>query len=335
MQLTTAVDRYLASRATRVAPNTLNADRSALRRLAAALGTREVDEITEDDLDQFFESEDHLAPSSLNMRLGKYRAFFSYALSRGWVPSNPAVERRRVREPEGDPLYIPVDRFPDLLRAAGHPRDRMVVALGLYLFLRSSEIKTLRVTDVRLREGVVRTFQHKTQTRDDMPICAELDTELRAWLAWYTAHCGPAGLGPGFYLVPAKHSVRSSPQAWPGNGRFVRLTEAKELVHPGFPVAHPHRVVQRALVGLGYPTLRQGGHTLRRSGARALFDQVRGVDGVDGALQTVRVMLHHQTQAMTERYLGIQPERERRDTRLRGRQMFTPRNEVTEIAAWR
>jgi extradiol dioxygenase family protein len=40
-------------------------------------------------------------------------------------------------------------------------------------------------------------------------------------------------------------------------------------------MSHPYRVAQRGLKALGYSTLGEGEHTLRRSGARALADRLR------------------------------------------------------------
>lgn len=334
MRLSEAVARYLSSRATRVASNTLRADTAALRRLVLVLGDPAVADIDQDDIDDYFLAMDDLAESSRNLRLGKINGFFTYCQARGWVTENPATERRRLREPEGDPLFIPVERFPDVLAGAENPRDRMIVALGMYLFLRSSEIRSLRLLDVKQTQGHILTMQHKTATRDRMPICSELDAELKVYIDWYASQTSV--VTEESYLVPRIMTKRSIPVPWPGDGRFRALPEPKIVVFPFAPTGHPHRAVQKALAAAGYPVLRQGGHTLRRSGARALFDVLRETDDVTGALQTVKTMLHHKSTVMTERYLGIQPERERRDALLKGRMMFgLGEAEVVELEAWR
>ena len=51
----------------------------------------------------------------------------------------------------------------------------------------------------------------------------------------------------------------------------------------------------------------------------------------------MKTMLHHESVAMTERYLGVHPERERRDSRITGREMFPKvvEAQVVSLEAWR
>ena len=332
MTLIDAVEAYLAHRRTQVTANTLLADSAAVTRLVRLLGESvEVGSVTAQDIDRYVEDMADTAASSRNLRVRKVRQFFAWCQRRGWVRENP-VERRPEREDPFEPMFIPVEQFPDLLDFADNPRDRMVLSLGLYLFLRSSEIQTLRVGDVDLG-GKIRTVQHKTGGLDYMPMSVELRRETHDYLDWYWRE---TTYDQQSFLVPALRRVSSAPDAYPGYGRFVRVPTRLE-VEPRIPVAKPHRIVQRALAQMGLPVFRQGGHTLRRSGARALFDNLRAEQGVDGALQIVKSMLHHENVAMTERYLGVTPEREVRDARITGRQMFaTPEAaEVVSLAAWR
>jgi integrase len=318
-----AIEEYLASRQTRgIAANTLRSDKTILTKFLTIVGNIQVRSIEERHIDTFFSTNSHQKESSRNLSLQKLRGFVRWAKNRDYISKDPTSDRRRIKEPEANRLFIPVERFPELLKAAEHPRDRMIVGLGLYLFLRSSEVTLLRIEDVDLDSGWMSTTQPKTKTRDDMPICEELEAELRRWLTWYGANLG-APLAGDMYLVPTKKDYR----AFPGpSGKFVSSTgEVRHTLNPYKPVSRPHHAVQRSLAKIGIPTLGEGGHTLRRSGARALFDELRGTEGSDGALQQVKVMLHHKNVAMTEHYLGIAPERAQRDARLRGRPMFAPK----------
>lgn len=320
MLLHDAVEAYLRARRTRVAVNTWRSDEVTLRRLPRILGDPEVEEVDPDVLDAFWESqvEAGLASSSLNLMLGKVQQFFAWCQARGLIAANPAVDRRRFRQTEPVPLHIPVTDFPRLLQAAAGPRDRMIIALGLYTFLRASEIQSLRMKDWD-PAGWLAVTLHKTAQRDTMPICAELSEEIMRWITWYETR---ADLTPESFFVPQVRALRVWPEAYPGYGQFKVLPAPRWIVHPDKPTASPHRSVKAALAACGYPTERQGCHTLRRSGARALFDSLRGPDGIDGALQQTRVMLHHASSTQTERYLGVAPEREIRNLRLRGRPMF-------------
>jgi integrase len=64
-----------------------------------------------------------------------------------------------------------------------------------------------------------------------------------------------------------------------------------------------------------------GGHVLRRSGARALFDRLRH-EGYDGALKRVQSMLGHSNSVISERYLSLGVERLQRNEMLAGKPMF-------------
>ena len=330
IKLSDAIDEFLASRKSKgLADNTIRGDRASLHFLLKTVGNIQLRTLEPRHIDMVFAAQDKNLASSRNMMLTRLRVFFQWARGRGYMRGDPTMEMRRQKESRDNRLFVPVEDFPRLLDAAEHPRDRIVVALGMYLFLRVSEIESLRVGDVDLDAGEVRVKVHKTKDSDTMPICAELDEELRTWLAWYAANIGRP-LEDDMYLVPAKRDYRAVPG--PG-GKFLPVsdeTPTRVKINPYTHISRPYKVVQRALAALGYPTRREGGHTLRRSGARALFDTIRGTEGTDGALQQVKVMLHHKNVSMTEHYLGIQPERAQRDARLKGKFMFSRPRKVLE-----
>lgn len=333
--LNDAIEEFLASRKSKgLADNTIRGDRASLHFLLKTVGNIQLRALEPRHIDMVFTAQDGNMDSSRNMLLTRMRVFFQWARGRGYMKTDPTMEMRRVKEQRDNRLFVPVEEFDNLLDAATHPRDRIVVALGMYLFLRVSEIESLRVGDVDLAEGEVKVKVHKTKDRDIMPICQELDEELRRWLTWYAANVGTP-LEDDMYLVPAKRDYRAVPG---DDGKFRPVDDETPLrvkINPYTPISRPYKVVQRALGKLGYPTKREGGHTLRRSGARALFDTIRGTEGSDGALQQVKVMLHHKNVSMTEHYLGIQPERAQRDARLKGKRMFARPQQPANVVPMR
>lgn len=328
ISLNDAINEFLLSRKSGgLAENTLKGDRSSLMQLLTATGNINVKSIEPRHIDQLFAGKGDIRVSTRNMLLTRLRVFFDWCMGRNYTNQDPTREVRRGRDNTDNRLFVPLDRFDELLDAADNPRDRMVVALGLYLFIRASEVSTLRVGDVDLDASEVRVQIHKTRDSDVMPICQELDEELRRWLSWYAGNIDEP-LTAEMCLIPQKQDFRAVPG--PEAGRFVVTEEKITRVKPFAPIARPWEPVQRALSSLGYPTKREGGHTLRRSGARALFETIKGTDGTDGALQQVKVMLHHKNVAMTEHYLGIAPERIARDNRLKGRPMFARPTEAAD-----
>jgi integrase len=164
-----------------------------------------------------------------------------------------------------------------------------------------------------------------------MPICSELDSELRVWLEHYTLSVGE--LSPHYFLVPAR---------WvsPIIGEGGRIVGHDAKYRPEKRLGAAGKIVTPILGEFGLPIrdendkpLMEGAHTIRRSGARALFDSL--VDGgYDHALRLVQSMLHHSSMQMTEHYLGITADRRSRDEIIRGKRMYvqTAAGNVVSIA---
>jgi len=265
------------------------------------------------------------AASTMNLTVAELRGFFKWAEQQGLIPygSSPMRHRRAYTEAKHERMRVPADQFAGLIDSAQNPRDRIVVALGLYLLLRAGEIALLRVHDVDLSDFTIGVLVPKSAKSDTMPLCRELADELRIWFTAYGKGVGRELHGDD-YLVPGR--LPPTLEARGDHGKWV-MVQYDQYV-PSRPYSTPHKAVQGALVLSGYlthdpdgHTRREGVHTLRRSAARALFDRL-SVDGVDSALRIVQSMLHHSSVSTTERYIGLDGDRVKRDSILRGERMF-------------
>lgn len=323
-RLSDAADEYLRYRkVSGIAVNTIKSDKIFVTRFLLETGNIYVKSIRTDHVERFMTAvAADWSDKTINIARSKLGSFFKFCRSRRWMhrDEDPMENFRRRKVYVGEQRHrIPVDRFPELLDSASHPRDRAALSVGLYLFLRASEMHLLRVGDVHLDTGYVDVTVPKTKVRDQMPISAPLEAELRSWLTYYTEEVG--NLLPEFYLVPAKQSTFYYD---PTLGRFGAAPEDHDdtaTLRPRSPLLGSHRIVQRALTDLGYADFREGIHTLRRSGARALFDELCD-QGYDRALEMVSTMLHHSSLGITQSYLGLNESRKRRDDLLRGKPMF-------------
>jgi integrase len=320
--LSEVLDLYAEHRRAKgVAPLTRRNEMSTLRNMLAHMGNLKMKSIRARHLDLYLIARgDQIQPSTYNHELSQIKVFFKWC------------ERRRMLGPEGNPateqgnkhfvprarLRIKVFEFDRLLDLAPHPTDRIVFALGIYTMLRQGDIRRLRVGHVDLDNGYLHTVIGKTSQLDDKPISTELDKELRTWLTWYTSHLGRP-LASTDFLVPAK----SRPRYVKGGVQTeMRLDSTR-------PMAAPHRAIHRILQLGGYDlrdpetgrSNSEGVHTLRRSAARALFDKL-SEEGYDGALKVVQSMLNHANASMTERYLGLEVDRVKRDDLFRGKSMY-------------
>lgn len=311
--LSDVIDLYLTSRRDQYAPASLRAAESTLRLLLADVGNIQIGNIRPHHLDGFrARRQAKVAPASMNVHAVALRAFFRWCREMGILgqTANPMVTWRTQRVMPREKLYIPAGDFPALLDATTHPRDRAIVAIGMYLFLRSGEIATLRIQDVDLARDEMAVAIHKTKQRDLMPICSELRVELERWLAYYRSEVGH--LANDMFLVPAK----TSPKWEKGGG------STPAVLQPYRRAILVHGAVQRALDSLDLPVEREGGHTLRRSGARALYDKLAS-EGHDRAIRYVQAMLHHSSINTTETYLGITADVRARNVLIGGKNMFT------------
>jgi integrase len=147
-----------------------------------------------------------------------------------------------------------------------------------------------------------------------------LDQELRRWLTTYARELNRP-LREDDHLFPGRKGSR---YAWRTTAEGTKARERQPAVwEPDRPVVHTARIIKGAMARVGLPTKFEGTHTIRRAVARAFFDSMSAEVGYDSALRTVSALLHHQSSATTEHYLGLSSERKRRDERLRGRPFLT------------
>lgn len=332
-----AIPEFLDSRKARgIKPGTLRNEKVVLNQLLATTGNLLVKNLTGVHIDRYFAAYPHLGAGTWNRNIGYLGVFFKWCRSRKYVPRDfdplEGVNLRKVTPREF--IFLPVDRFPELLDAAKTPRDRMVLALGLYTFQRASELNRLTWDDVDAshpdpKQWRVAVYRQKTEERDYLPMCRELRDELARWRLEYGRIVGEVPRGY-WYVVPAFHHGDWGQDE---NGRLRRIGEPR--LNPTQRFHAPQKSVQFALEKIGYAyTKHEGAHTLRRSGGLALYQELAWERGHDGALRIIQSMYGHKSLATTEHYLRLTLERKRRNDLLAGEVLFPNRTgKVVELAA--
>lgn len=314
-RLRAVIDDYLIwmSRVQSSKPATVRNHKSTLGALSDFVGNVYPENITVTRMDDFLASRDWTT-STRNVRLGIYKQFFTWCRARNHMPrtSEPIVGWRRNRVPEVPRTRIPVGEWHSLFAACQYPVERIVLATGLYLFLRASEQQAIQMKHIDLDAGIIKVHRTKTDEWDDMPISTELDAELRRYLTWYGQQ---VTIQPDHYLIPPRIVGTLA------RDEENRLVAGTGEIDPTRAHTKPHLIVQRILARANYPTGREGEHTLRRSGARAYFDVLVG-QGYDGALRRVQSMLGHKKSMITEVYLGLDLDRHSRNLDIAGNAMF-------------
>jgi integrase len=300
-------------------PATILKDEQCLLALLTFYGDIPVEHIT--NLDAFFDPARWSSPSYRNSHVSVFRSFFEFCRKRGYAPLNfdPMYGLEFTPNPAKDKKYIPVEEFPALLDAAQNPRDRIIVALGLYLFVRQGEITGLRVASYDPEEKRIGVAVFKTNQFDRMQVNEELADELERWLRHYRR--ASSFVTPQAYLVPPRT---------PTQGQLTYM--------PTRPFSRPYRATQAALAAFGWTDEEidgEGGHLLRRSGARALYFHLRDNLGNERAMALVQRRLHHANRAMTERYLGITAADSELDDLLLGKRMFDIPDSLATVLPFR
>ncbi|TVZ01286.1 site-specific integrase [Trebonia kvetii] len=251
-----------------------------------------------------------------NNKLTSLRKFLEWAEKRrmlrpGFTAAGILEGQKYKKFTRTPKLYLPAADFGGLLDRAGdhHPRDRAVVALILYTLARQSEIKPITLARLHLDRLEIELYREKTRRWTVTGISTDLAAELDTWLTWYAEHTGCESVEqmfadhPDWYLTPGGE--------WGAHWR--RMVPTKQL-------RAAEDLVKRSL--WRNDRTGEGAHTLRRSGARALFLYLRDHIGHDGALVKVQAMLDHEDPKTTLIYVGLDQERDELNDWLKGHSMY-------------
>lgn len=323
MVLSDVITAYLTDRKIKgYASSTIQNNARTLRHFLAAAGNIDSKQVRPQHVDAFWSRVEGWAPGTLNVARDTLNGFFKWCQQRGYMRRDIDLigSTRAFRVPDRNRIIIPQLEFEPFIQSASDSRARVVLALGLYLFTRISETEALRWQDIDLESNRVEVYRQKTGKLDSLPICQELASELRRWKLEYAALMGvpPA---PGWYVIPGReHGFRKG-----SPGVFGWTEESRK---PFDPTKRPRLsgVIRLELQRAGYYQIREGGHTLRRSGAIALYDQLSSV-GHDRAIRVCQAMLGHASIKTTEVYLRLDLDRKVRNDLLAGKPMFPTERE--------
>lgn len=322
-----AIDDWMTLRSSQdFSRNTLANERGVLKRFLLVNGNLWVHTLDTRHVTRYFEEAGKTrSPRSLQLDHTVLNQFFDWARKTKRLPldMDPMIGRRRPKTRHKERDRIHVSRFPHLLDVAEaqDPRNRAVLAVLLYTLIRDQEAADLRIGDVDLAAGYLHVRITKSHTEDSMPICSEFDAELRKWLTVYAAE-SRRSLQPNDFLLPRRQSAGLHKD----DGGLIVGHEM--FYDPSRPIARVGRVARGVLRDFGWEmydhrgkSKMEGAHTIRRSGARALFDRL-ALEGYDHSLRIVQSMLHHSSVSITEGYIGVTADRRSRDEILRGHPMY-------------
>ena len=318
-------DFRLHQKSNQLAHNTIENRDVVVRQLLLHVGDMQLHSIKDKHISEFMlSSAKKRSDVSLSNTHSHLNSFFKWCVNTGRLKPqlNPMNGRRRPRFTERERQRVHVSKFPWLLDIASEKdaRDRALIAVGLFALLRDQEMANLRIRDIDLDAGYMFAKITKSHTEDRVPISAALDSELRRWYVDYQKQVG--ALRPEYLLIPSVVKARvQKPTGGFATSAFVGYDPFKPVLKSSTivtPLLEQAGIAIRDEVG---KSTREGAHTLRRSGARALYDAFTEMGRVD-ALRIVQTLLHHKNIIETQRYIGLNPDRESRDTIMRGAVLY-------------
>lgn len=295
-------------------------------------GIHSPDKLTDADVAAWWETQQTLARSTRATRLSQLRTFLTHCQRRGWAPQGDPTWRLGATRPRpGLRNRLTALELLQLLDVANEPRDRVLMALLENLALRNSDLTGLRIRHLHFEEEVIDVYVDKTDESVQMPMTLDLMNELHRWLDVYRSRCPEVNRES--FVVPSRWTSTTTDRViyYPDRpqGQLYRSVQRVLLAGVGRGVVDPGTWTLRdpatglpVLDSLGRPKLApgEGGHTVRRSVARIMFDaaQAEG-QGFDEALIATMALLHHSNPQRTLDYIGVDRRQLALDRVLKGR----------------
>lgn len=172
-----------------LAPNTIEAYRADLARLARSLGRRRVEQAGRDDLLRMMRKMRIAgrSPRSVARWLVAVRGFFTYLIAQGQIDQDPAAHMDAPKTWKSLPKVLDGADVEALMAVPdrSHPRGLRDVAMLELLYatgLRVSELLRLRLGDIHLDAGYLRCWGKGSKERV-VPLGSQADAAVQQYLA--------------------------------------------------------------------------------------------------------------------------------------------------------
>ncbi|MDQ2076852.1 tyrosine recombinase XerC [Marinimicrobium sp. ABcell2] len=127
-----------------------------------------------------------LSGKSLRRWLSSLRAFFRFAIRRGWLKYNPAEDLQAPKIEKKLPKVLDADQASQFVELSGDNfldrRDRALLELIYSSGLRLAEVAGLNIQDIDLQDALVVVTGKGSKTRT-LPVGKQAIAALRQWLA--------------------------------------------------------------------------------------------------------------------------------------------------------
>lgn len=266
---------------------------------------------------------DQMQPSSFNVKLQELRRFLTWAARRQHVPTNVLDGLQPLPTSQKEYVRLSLVKIVDMIESCSDEWERWCLVLASQTLARDGELRRIRFKDFDFDTGLLAYYRPKTDDPDHLQITPVLDQGYRRWVTWLQDK--QSGFDKAWYAIP-RRIRRPIPggHSWTYHPTVDRVGGLAVVVQK-----HAAKMLgcdQGDLSG-------QGVHLMRRSMARALYDQLVE-QRVDDPIRVVMCALGHKSPDTTERYLGLKADRERRNDLLAsGKLLWTPQENVYRLGA--
>jgi len=155
-----------------LAKATIQSNRNMLSHAASTWGDLDLQDLHPRHVDAFFTGRTW-STGTRNIYLLTMRAFFRWCRTHRYLsPDYDPTEGWKSRPlPKTERTWLTLPVLESLMDATTHARDRAFIAIGIYTFLRASEIVNLRIGDIDIDRSELRVYRIKTKQQDRLPIC--------------------------------------------------------------------------------------------------------------------------------------------------------------------
>jgi len=183
--------------------------------------------LTRRDLEAFIEAEQDrgLKLSSVKTKLDRIHAFLGFLIEEEILPPEALVRKIRLKVPQFLPRAIDPDDVRKLISVVDDVRDRAMILVLLRTGMRISELLTLRVGDVHIKDQRI-VIREGAKTRRGRVVYFSTDARdaLKAWLQKRDSQ-------PEFLFHARARATLGYTSCW---HMFEKYLSRAELVHKGY-----------------------------------------------------------------------------------------------------
>lgn len=148
------------------------------------------EKVSKEDLLLYMKSQGSLSPETKNKKIAILKSFFSFALEKGYIKTNPAqtLKTKRSVDQELSPEWLEWYEQDALLRVLDlepnewiKNRDRALVVLMLHTGLRVSEVEQLMLQDIEVNWKSLVVRQGKGNKLRHIPLNEKVKHALQLW----------------------------------------------------------------------------------------------------------------------------------------------------------